>query len=223
VWGDARKSSLCTGQVQLLHRPGKVWGATGQAAPRCAAWRSAPTANALSPGSEDQTAKVWDAATGQEIFTLKGHAGYVRSVAFSPDGQRIVTASNDQTAKLWDATTGQEVPTLKGHADFVNSIAFSPDSQWMVTGSGDGTARVWDVEKGQEVLALGSVTEWSVAGVWSVAFSPDGQRIVTGSQDKTAKVWDATTGQELLRLKHTQRNIERGVQPRRPTHRHRRG
>jgi WD40 repeat protein/serine/threonine protein kinase len=161
-----------------------------------------PDGRRIVTGSHDQTTKVWDSATGQEVFTLKGHAGYVRSVAFSPNGQRIITASNDQTAKVWDAAAGQEVPTLKGHTDFVSSIVFSPDSKRMVTGSGDGTAKVWDVEKGQEVLVLGSVTGWSVAGVWSVAFSPDGQRIVTGSQDQTAKVWDATTGRNLLVLPH---------------------
>ncbi len=156
----------------------------------------------IATGSEDQTTKVWDSVTGQEVFTLKGHAGYVRSVAFSPNGKCILTASSDQTAKVWDAATGQEVPTLKGHTDFVSSIAFSPDSKRMVTGSGDGTAKVWDVEKGQVVLFLGSVTGWSVAGVWSVALSPDAQRIVTGSQDQTAKVWDATTGRKLLVLPH---------------------
>ena len=59
--------------------------------------------------------------------------------------------------------------------------------------------------------------------VWSAAFSPDGKRIVTGSWDRTAKVWDAGTGQELLTLKgHTMLGDQRGVQPRRQTHRHRR-
>ena len=62
-----------------------------------AAWPSAPTANASSSGSEDKTVKVWDAATGQEMLTLKGHTGGCHSVAFSPDGKRIVSGSHGQT------------------------------------------------------------------------------------------------------------------------------
>jgi WD40 repeat protein len=53
------------------------------------------------PGSEDKTAKVWDAKTFVELATLKGHGGPVQSVVVSPDGSRIVTGSNDKTAKVW--------------------------------------------------------------------------------------------------------------------------
>jgi WD40 repeat protein len=47
------------------------------------------------------TVKVWDADRGNELITLKGHTGQVMSVAFSPDGKRIVSASDDQTVKVW--------------------------------------------------------------------------------------------------------------------------
>jgi WD40 repeat protein len=59
---------------------------------------------------------VWDVMSGQDTLTLKGHTGEVSSVAFSPDGKRIVSGSWDQTLKVWDATRGQETVTLKGHA-----------------------------------------------------------------------------------------------------------
>ena len=97
-------------------------------------------------------------------------------------------------------------------------MAFSPDGKRIVTGSDDKTAKVWDAEKGQELPTLKGHQDF----VSSVAYSPDGKRIVTGSGDKTAKVWDAATGQEVLALKgHTGVRLERGVQPRRQTHRHR--
>ena len=73
--------------------------------------------------------RVWDADTGQPVGQpLTGHTDAVCSVAFSPDGHRIVSGSADDTVRLWDADTGQPVgQPLTGHTDAVYSVAFSPD------------------------------------------------------------------------------------------------
>ena len=63
----------------------------------------------LATGSWDRTVKLWDAATGQELLTLKGHSRSVESVAFSPDGKQLATGSNDGIVRLWDVATEQEV------------------------------------------------------------------------------------------------------------------
>jgi tRNA A-37 threonylcarbamoyl transferase component Bud32 len=132
--------------------------------------------------------------------TLRGHTGVVDSVAFSPDGKRLVSGSSDGAVKVWDAQTGQETLTLKGHNGSVSSVAFSPDGKRLVSGSTDGTLKVWDAQTGQETLTLKGHT----GSVSSVAFSPDGKRLVSGSTDGTLKLWDAQTGQETLTLKgHT--------------------
>jgi WD40 repeat protein len=136
---------------------------------------------------------VWDAATGQELLTLNGHADSVWAVAVSPDGRRIITGSDDNTAKVWDAATGQELLTLNGHADSVSAVAVSPDGRRIITGSDDKTAKVWDAATGQELLTLNG----HASSVSAVAVSPDGRRIITGSDDKTAKVWEARTGAEI--------------------------
>src|SRR5262249_37379593 len=94
-----------------------------------------PDGKRLATGSWDRTVKLWDAATGQELLTLKGHSEAILSVAFSPDGKRLATGSQDQTVKLWDAATGQELLTLKGHSNVVRSVAFSPDGKRLATGS----------------------------------------------------------------------------------------
>ncbi|MBL8764741.1 MAG: hypothetical protein JNM07_10780, partial [Phycisphaerae bacterium] len=78
------------------------------------------------------------------LLLLEGHAGEVKSAAFSPDGARLVTASGDETARVWDAATGRELLRLEGHAGVVLSAAFSPDGARLVTASDDQTARVWD-------------------------------------------------------------------------------
>ena len=54
-------------------------------------------------GSDDNTLKVWDAQTGQETLTLKGHSESVTSVSYSPEGKRIISSSRDNTVKIWDA------------------------------------------------------------------------------------------------------------------------
>ena len=80
----------------------------------------------------DNTAKVWDSVSGQNLLTLKGHnpaagAHAVFSVAFSPDGRRIVTCNEDQSATIWDASTGEELLALNRHATQIHSAVFSPD------------------------------------------------------------------------------------------------
>jgi hypothetical protein len=103
----------------------------------------------------DVTAKVWDAAGGRELLTLKGHTGLVYSVAWSPDGRRLATGSMDVTAKVWDAAGGSELLTLKGHTGWVWSVAWSPDGRRLATRSLDGTARVW------EAADAAAVQEWA--------------------------------------------------------------
>ena len=80
-------------------------------------------------------------------ITLTGHDSYVTSVAFSPDGQRIVSGSADKTVKIWDANSGEELQTLTGHDDDGWSVAFSPDGQRLVSGSADYSAKIWDASE----------------------------------------------------------------------------
>jgi WD40 repeat protein len=150
--------------------------------------------------SGDNTARLWDAATGALLAVLHGHTHLVRSAVFSPDGVQVVTASGDNTARLWDGATGISLAVLKGHTGSVWSAAFSPDGARVVTASGDNTARLWDAATGASFAVLRGHT----SGVMGAAFSPDGARVVTASEDRTARLWDAVTGALLSVLQgHT--------------------
>jgi WD40 repeat protein/serine/threonine protein kinase len=136
----------------------------------------------------------------QASMTLRGHERGVETVAFSPDGRRIVSGSADSTIKVWDTDSGSELMTLRGHKDKVMSAAFSPDGKRIVSSGGkwDRTIRVWDANSGSELITITGHGE----AIYSVAFSPDGSKIVSGGGGDayTLKVWDANSGSELITI-----------------------
>lgn len=158
----------------------------------------------LVTGSWDQSAKIWDTATGTAVRKLDGgHTGYVNSVQFSPDSQLVLTASDDGTARLWNVATGEPVGTIfSGHDGRVRQGRFNTTGDLVLTCGSDKTARVWDAKSGTEQLILRG-------HMWAVLcgeFSRDGQRIITGGEDNVAIIWDAASGDVLLKLSgHTDR------------------
>jgi WD40 repeat protein len=119
------------------------------------------------------------------LKTLEGHSNYVNSVAYSPDGTKIISGSEDKTIKIWDANTGECLKTLEGDSDYILSVAYSPDDKKIISGSVDRTIKIWDANTGQCLKTL----EGHSNRVSSVAFSPDGTKIISGSYDKTVKIW----------------------------------
>ena len=74
-----------------------------------------PDGKQIVSGSRDQTVRVWDASTGNNLKVLESHTDSVTSVAFSPNGKQIVSGSYDKSVRVWDASTGNELKVLKGH------------------------------------------------------------------------------------------------------------
>ena len=154
------------------------------------AW--SPDGHHILTASNDGTARIWDATTGDNTLTLT-HTNSLSVVAWSPDGHHILTGSEDGTVRIWDAATGDNTLTLT-HKASVTAVAWSPDARHILTVSRDRTVRIWDATTGDNTLTLTLThTDW----VRAVAWSPDGHHILTASEDRTARIWDATKGEQV--------------------------
>ena len=155
------------------------------------AW--SPDGHHILTASNDGTARIWDATTGDNTLTLT-HTNSLSVVAWSPDGHHILTGSEDGTVRIWDAATGDNTLTLT-HKASVTAVAWSPDARHILTASRDRTVRIWDATTGDNTLTLTHTDP-----VTAVAWSPDGHHILTVSRDRIARIWDTTTGDNTLTL-----------------------
>lgn len=151
-----------------------------------------PDGRSIVSVSKDNSARLWDAQSGQPIAHPLQHSSQVFSARFSPDGGRVVTASADCTARVWNAQTGEPLGEPLAHAKEVWCAHFSPDGLRVITASMDGTAVVWDWRSGRKLARL-----QHRGGVNCGRFSPDGKLISTASEDGTARLWDASTGEAV--------------------------
>jgi len=146
-----------------------------------------PDGSRIASSSFDRTARVWDAATGEELLRLSGHEAPIYRVRYSSDGSFIVTSGEDGTAKVWDSATGEVLTTFSGHRDipnlvdpdipnYVAGLAISPDNQSVATSDAAGLVKLWDAASGAEITTF-DLSETALIH-WKIRFSPDGSRLV---------------------------------------------
>lgn len=139
---------------------------------------------------------VWDAATGEELFTLSTNGSYVTELVFGSSKNQLLYASIDGDLTLWDLENEVPIHVYKGHSQQVNAVRFNDDYTQFVSGSDDTTARVWDIDSEESRLVLNGHSE----RINSVEFHPEEKQIVTGSDDRTVRIWDTETGKQLVEL-----------------------
>jgi WD40 repeat protein len=151
----------------------------------------------------EDLALLWDLEADNQVRTFAGHNGPISSVAFSPDGEYLLTASWDRKAILWNVASGKRIHTFEGHGELISSAVFCPRGRCVLTGSSDGTCRLWDTQSGQELLrliALNRGQDWlAVTLDGRVDGSPAGlERVTFRLKGKDPPVRDA----DLLKQAH---------------------
>ncbi|MCI0539514.1 MAG: WD40 repeat domain-containing protein [Verrucomicrobiales bacterium] len=148
-----------------------------------------------------------DLKTGQAAFDpepFPGYGGVLFSVAYSPDGRRLVAAGQDKQLKVWDAATGRKIGVMGEHDRNVFNLVFSPDGRYLASAGKEGMVRVWDGTRLDERQS--HLREMGTAGgdmADTMAFSADNTRLAVGSSDLAAAIWEVQAGTRVLRLPHT--------------------
>jgi WD40 repeat protein len=143
----------------------------------------------------DDSLRLWEIASGQEIMTFEGHYEQVPAVCFSPDGRYALSGSWDMTVRLWDVDgvhSGRCLRTLHGHNGNVEAVCFSPDGRHGLSSSQDGSMRLWNLQTGECVRVI----KGDAGGV--VCITSDGRYALTSGA--TVRLWRLLDGQCLKTL-----------------------
>lgn len=133
----------------------------------------------------DNSIRLWDTTTGEEVARLEGHTDAVVSLAYDPTGRYLLSGSIDTSLRLWELSSGKMIRRFVGHSSGVMSMAFSPDGRFAVSGSQDGTLIVWEVETGELIRQI----RGHEGVVHFVGFTPDGEHIWSAAEDGGVNLW----------------------------------
>ena len=167
----------------------------------------------LASAGLDGATKVWDVASGREVFALPPDHGRIWTVAWAPDRARLAAGTQDGTIRVveFDApgsrtressadartlTSSATCAHFQSRQQAVRSLAWNRSGTRLASGGADGSVKVWDPANGTELLSL----EGHGYYVMGLAWSPDGNQIASGGGDMLVKVWDAQTGRKLASL-----------------------
>lgn len=155
-----------------------------------------PDGKCLAAGYADKSVRLWDLSTGNQLYMMEGHDGFVGAIAYSPNGKRVATGSADKTVRIWDVAEGRQVLKLEGHRRRVDAVAFSPNGKILASAANDGMIRIWDATTGTAIHVCPGHGSWGE----SIVFSADGSTLTAHGPDHAICSWDVGTGREQRRV-----------------------
>lgn len=189
-----------------------ILSASGGFSPATNFYNKMPTylpLNTRSAPYSDNTARLWNAHTGEELMVFGGHTNTVTAVAFAPDGQHAISASADGSICVWDLKTGAETRRFTQTGQ-VLSIAVHGDRLLAASYDFDTASNfiiLWSLSTGQEVSRLAGQADV----VYCVVISPDGKTALSSSGpsgpfsassgNNDIVLWDLETASMLKQLK----------------------
>jgi WD40 repeat protein len=189
--GSARLWDAASGKVALTLRQ----GGDGTELTRIE-W--SPDGDRIALAGSKKFAAIFDAKTGAEVLKLEQEGVQFYSIAWSPDGSKVVTTSDDDSdtaAWVWDTETGEVLFAFaNGHTRRLFDARWSPSGRRVMTASSDNTVRIWDADTAKELFILAGHT----GEVYSATFAPEEVLLLTASFDGTAKIWDANRVGEII-------------------------
>ncbi|TFK66201.1 WD40 repeat-like protein [Pluteus cervinus] len=164
-----------------------------------------PDGHRIASGSFGRGVRIWDINAGRVIESSWSDG--VWPLAFSPDGERIVTYDNPDTniivfgedivkaVVIRNARTGEPIGNpFKGNIGSSPTFAWSPDGQWVAASAGNGHVHIWNVQSGEVIT---QPLKGHTSRVRCIAFSLDSTQIASSSDDGSIRLWDVMTGREL--------------------------
>jgi eukaryotic-like serine/threonine-protein kinase len=143
----------------------------------------------------DTTVKLWDVSTWRLEQPLSGHSMSVKSVGFTQDGRRVISAGEDREVKIWDPFKAREILSLNGHRDEIPAMAMTSRG-FLISGDASGDLRIWDASPPvvhKPLFTLSGHTN----RIGALTFHPDHPERLYSVAENDGIVWDANTGQRL--------------------------
>lgn len=145
----------------------------------------------------DRSVVVWDIAEAEQALRLQGHTDLVYSIAWSPDGSRIVTSGQDGQVLIWDAINGQFRRSLGKPEGVITAAVWSPTGDRVAAALKESGVVIWAVESGVEMTRI----PVSASYVWDIAWAPDDERLATADESGAIQVWNVATSKNLFTLR----------------------